>query len=207
MAPIFQSAALCFMALCGLKSAYAAEEGTPSPSPVAAGEDAYLALNLARRGGLSVRLNALTKQQTIVDTVVAKLTTLAGDDCGQVNSVTSATVSLRTTYPKDGKFTEAPWNDTQVVNILHVLWSASTEVGCAVTTKCTDKQLLVCQMTPKGGNGVPFSEEFYKALVSRTDSIESMTEADLKTGSNSGSAAVPSVLLAGLVAMLATAAA
>ncbi|CDJ37354.1 SAG family member [Eimeria tenella] len=235
MAPIFQSAALCFMALCGLKSAHAAGGGggsAASPTPVAAGDDVYLALNLARRGRLAVRLNALTKQQTLVDSLLKSIPTTVGNDCGKIDSVTSQTASgfvatfttepnykklvqdalsaalkKMTKYPTDDKFNVAPWTDAEVANILHVLSSASTEVGCAVTTKCASKQLLVCQMNPKLGTGAPFSEEFFKALQSRSDSIEDMTEADLKTGSNSGIVAVPSVLFAGLVAMLATAAA
>ncbi|CDI81232.1 SAG family member [Eimeria acervulina] len=117
------------------------------------------------------------------------------------------------TYPSTW---DAFWSNPDGANLANLLWSQSTKIACAVGV-CTDdtplssgkEAILVCQFSPAAQqNAAPFSKEYYDALHARNTPITEMTEADLKESSTGGAAAaVPSLLFASLITILATAAA
>ncbi|CDJ45614.1 SAG family member [Eimeria brunetti] len=70
----------------------------------------------------------------------------------------------------------------------------------------TKEAVLFCELDPAATrNEAPFNEEYFNALISRTDKLTSMTADDLKAPANNAPVASPvlAVLMAGLVAMLA----
>ncbi|CDJ57413.1 SAG family member [Eimeria maxima] len=75
------------------------------------------------------------------------------------------------------------------------------------TVTATDKAVLFCKLDPSTQeNTAPFSEDYFKALIARETSLTDMTENDLQPSVELGAApaAVPTILIAGLVAMLTT---
>ena len=241
MGLIFKSSAFCLVALYGFQLAtaattFAAEDVT---------DDAYLSVNLARNGKLSVRINEVTKADDMVQT----LKTALGNGTGLTSSGTCDNMALGTslkltfsvkftqetsktpnyrdmvqtalnkglgqlpTYPSSWN---AFWANADGANLANLLWSESTKIACAVGV-CTDDSpppsgkdaILVCQFSPAAQeNAAPFSKEYYDVLHARNTPITEMTEADLKESSTGGAAAaVPSLLFASLITILATAAA
>ncbi|CDJ45628.1 SAG family member [Eimeria brunetti] len=114
------------------------------------------------------------------------------------------------------------WEDASGANLAYLLGSNSTSIGCVIGT-CNkvvtpeerspvspqvspEKTVLFCILNPAAENGkAPFDEEYFNELVARTAKLAEMTEDDLKAPSNDGTAAaaIPTVLAAGFVSMLA----
>ncbi|CDJ60865.1 SAG family member [Eimeria maxima] len=105
------------------------------------------------------------------------------------------------------------WSDANGANLANLLWSKSNGVGCALAVCAedaaeTDTAFLVCQMDPAPQlNNAPFEKPYYLALKERTTKLKDMKEEELKGTTGGSSIAVPSVLLASLVALIATTAA
>ncbi|CDJ28884.1 uncharacterized protein EMH_0044800 [Eimeria mitis] len=120
------------------------------------------------------------------------------------------------TYPADTEAWKKVWKKTNAPGVLHLLEATSTKIACviancvqspAVDTYAKSKQetkttaLLFCELSPAATEERPvFSEEYFKELIARKDELSSMTEDDLTSSAN---VAVPSILTAGLVAILA----
>ncbi|CDJ34025.1 SAG family member [Eimeria mitis] len=247
MGPIFKRAAVaCLVALSGLEPATAA---TPPQFTVHdAGEDAYLSVNLARVGQMSVRISQLTKDDELIESVRG---TLAGTDGERTVTTCADTISelkkqksfvaqftkeddrnyrqsvqealttglkLMESYPTTDDEWKELWKKPDGVNLASLLWSNSTNIGCAVGI-CTEgtqgdrtttkTAYLFCQMDPAAEeNKAPFDKEYYEALTARKTLLTAMTEEDLKTPSNGAApVAVPSLVLAGLTAIVALASA
>ncbi|CDJ59636.1 SAG family member [Eimeria maxima] len=239
MRPFFKTSALCLLALCGLQSATAAKL-TFAVSDV--GEDAYTAANLARNGELSVHISPLQKSEDIVTALKAALRANppTGDACASMalptyfdkvafharytkgttgpnyrelfqTALTQGTdLSQMKPYPTDW---EEVWNQEAGANLAYLLWSTSTEIGCATATCKEDADekanaVLYCQLVDKPKtNGTPFTEEYYKELMGRKVPLSQMKEDELEVSAGASSIAAPSGLLASLVAIMATIAA
>ncbi|CDJ45608.1 SAG family member [Eimeria brunetti] len=124
-------------------------------------------------------------------------------------------------YPKTGEGWTEIWSDEDFANLAHLLSSNSTKVGCVVG-KCTkveagargsgkreaelqaDSAVLLCDLQPAASNGqAPFDEDYFTGLIARTAKLTDMTADDLKaTNDATTAAAVPTIMFAGLVAML-----
>ncbi|CDJ32253.1 SAG family member [Eimeria mitis] len=110
------------------------------------------------------------------------------------------------------------WTIPEGANLASLLWSNSTKVGCAVgictegtqeNRNITESAYLFCQMDPPAEeNKAPFDKEYYEALKERKTLLTAMTEEDLKAPVQGAAvAAVPSLLVAGLTAIVAFASA
>ncbi|CDJ27305.1 SAG family member [Eimeria mitis] len=69
----------------------------------------------------------------------------------------------------------------------------------------TDKAALFCQLSPAATKDkAPFDEDYFNGLIARTTALADMTKEDLKSAAGGGAAtvALPTVLIAGLVAIL-----
>lgn len=124
-------------------------------------------------------------------------------------------LSQMSTYPSQWN---TVWAQDDGANFAKLLWSQSDKVGCAIAV-CTEvesspaseeqssRAFLVCKMTPAPTTDqAPFTEQYYNALKQRKTALKDMKEDDV-TSTGASSIAVPSVLLAGLVAIVATVAA
>ncbi|CDI74155.1 SAG family member [Eimeria praecox] len=132
-----------------------------------------------------------------------------------VENVINNGLILMQTYPTTDQEWKNFWGQPGGANMANLLWANSTTIGCAVgvctevtdgsSTQTTDKAILFCQMNPEPQQDKPpFSKDYYEALSQRETSLVDMTPEDLKAPSKGGSAvAVPSVLLAGMAAILA----
>ncbi|CDJ26950.1 SAG family member [Eimeria mitis] len=122
-------------------------------------------------------------------------------------------------YPDSEEKWREFWENADGANLAHLLWTNSTGVGCAVGT-CTQGgdqnrtagtsiAFLFCEMKPAAvENKAPFDKEYYEALTERKTPLTQMTEEDLKVPVQGGAAAaVPSLLVAGLTAIVAFASA
>ncbi|CDJ45611.1 SAG family member [Eimeria brunetti] len=125
-------------------------------------------------------------------------------------------------YPKTEDEWQAIWGNEAGANLAYLLSANSTTVGCIVG-KCTAEQtepigptkrdteaelktaVLFCQLAPEATkNQAPFDEEYFTGLIARTAQLADMTADDLKaTNGSAAAAAVPTIVFAGLVAMLA----
>ncbi|CDJ45646.1 SAG family member [Eimeria brunetti] len=134
-------------------------------------------------------------------------------------------------YPGDTQAWEEIWKQDAGASLGYLLGSNSTQIGCAigrctkVTTQTgptrsimektvdsneaveelTNKAVLLCQLEPPATkNTAPFDEAYFTGLIARTTELANMTEEDLKAPTNDGTAvaAVPTILFAGLLAML-----
>ncbi|CDJ28249.1 SAG family member [Eimeria mitis] len=236
MGPIFKgAAAVCLLALSGLEPATAATQ-PPAFTVEEAGEDAYLSVNLARVGQMSVRINQLTKDDTLIDSVKETfgvkdggrtLTTCAEAISGlrkKKEFVVQFTTAEDRNYRRSVHMKSYPdnwqefWTKPEGANLASLLWSNSTNIGCAVgictesadgTPSSTKTAYLFCQMSPEAEQDkAPFDKEYYEALTARQTLLTAMTEEDLKVPVQGGAAAaVPSLLVAGLTAIVAFASA
>ncbi|CDJ45631.1 SAG family member [Eimeria brunetti] len=120
---------------------------------------------------------------------------------------------------------ETIWQDDDGANLAYLLGANSTAIGCVIgqctteksttpggrsTATPTGKAVLFCELKPAAEKSkAPFDEEYYDGLIARTDKLASMTEEDLKAPSNdaTATAAIPTILSAGVVAMLTVASA
>ncbi|CDJ34024.1 SAG family member [Eimeria mitis] len=123
-------------------------------------------------------------------------------------------------YPEtetEEKWTEF-WAKPDGANLAHLLSSNSTKVGCAIGTCAAAAQVyrtsqsatfLFCQMEPAAvKDKAPFDKEYYEALKERKTQLTAMTDEDLKAPvQGAAAAAVPSLLVAGLTAIVAFASA
>ncbi|CDJ26997.1 SAG family member [Eimeria mitis] len=129
-----------------------------------------------------------------------------------VEKVLEAGFNELQSYPEDeGEWTTF-WGKPDFANLARLLSSNSTKVGCAVGT-CTKTEeartgtsitFLLCEMDPAAvQNKAPFDKEYYEALKERKTSLTEMTDEDLKAPVQGGAAAaVPSLLVAGLTAIV-----
>ncbi|CDJ45647.1 hypothetical protein EBH_0044460 [Eimeria brunetti] len=135
-------------------------------------------------------------------------------------------------YPVDETAWGKIWEKDAGASLGYLLGSNSTQVGCVIgrctkvttpgeanrsavekTVKSgdpvetpTSKAVLLCQLEPAADrNTAPFDEDYFVGLIARKTELANMTEEDLKAPANDGTAAaaVPTILFAGLVAMLA----
>ncbi|CDJ28154.1 SAG family member [Eimeria mitis] len=166
MGPNFKgAAAVCLMALSGFQQVTAVT--APKFAVEAAGEDAYISVNLARVGQMSVRINQLTKDDGLIEGLQETLpgaealravTTCAeaiselkkqktfvaqfikDDDKNYRQSVQEAlTTGLKQveSYPTTDAKWQDFWGNVDGANLASLLWSNSTKVGCAVGI-CTE---------------------------------------------------------------------
>ncbi|CDJ45623.1 SAG family member [Eimeria brunetti] len=116
---------------------------------------------------------------------------------------------------------EEIWESDDGASLAYLLGSNSTKIGCVVgqcikvetdttddsdpTEESTGDDVLFCELSPAAKkNEAPFDEDYFNGLIARTAQIAQMTEEDLQSSSNDGTAAaaVPTTLAAGVVAML-----
>ncbi|CDI74154.1 SAG family member [Eimeria praecox] len=129
-------------------------------------------------------------------------------------------------YPQSDAEWQNIWKQEDGANLSYLLAANSTQIGCAIgrcttvntpadpqppeqqpTESPTNHAMLFCQLTPAATeNQAPFNEDYFSALITRKAQLNDMTEEDLKVPSNgtSTAAALPTILIAGLAAMLAT---
>ncbi|CDJ45648.1 SAG family member [Eimeria brunetti] len=134
-------------------------------------------------------------------------------------------------YPEDTEAWTTIWSKDAGASLGYLLGSNSTQIGCVigrctkVTTQGeqkrssvgkaarvdnpvetpTNKAVLLCQLEPPAAKDTaPFDEAYFTGLIARTTELANMTEEDLKAPTNDGTAvaAVPTILFAGLLAML-----
>ncbi|CDJ32741.1 uncharacterized protein EMH_0077380 [Eimeria mitis] len=125
------------------------------------------------------------------------------------------------TYPSGTSAWQEKWGKQKVHSVLHLLGASSTKIGCVIGN-CVKKvevpvhaksdpdqpttSVLFCELTPAATvDEAAFSEAYFKELIARETKIKDMTEEDLKDPivTSSADAVVPSILTAGLVAILA----
>ncbi|CDJ45603.1 SAG family member [Eimeria brunetti] len=124
-------------------------------------------------------------------------------------------------YPSTGDGWTTIWQDKNFANLAYLLNSNSTKVGCVIG-KCTAVQsppqgptgretgnqaemaVLLCDLDPPATkNQAPFDEDYFTGLIARKAKLTDMTTDDLKaTNDGTAAAAVPTIMFAGLVAML-----
>ncbi|CDJ26995.1 uncharacterized protein EMH_0078340 [Eimeria mitis] len=222
MAPLYKTAAaFCLVGLFGLQC------GAETPAKykfevVPVKDDAYLTAKLARNGKISAKTNTVEMDSQTVSTLQEKVAAKTdGTDVTCEEFIVDALVSAYTTkgsntYPKDTTAWQAIWEKDGVPSLLHLLEASSTKIGCVIG-KCVKqpdssegddptKATLFCELSPAAAEGqAAFSEEYFKELIARQDELKSMTEDDLKDPivTSSADASVPSILTAGLVAILA----
>ncbi|CDI74156.1 SAG family member [Eimeria praecox] len=121
---------------------------------------------------------------------------------------------LMQTYPTTDQEWKNFWGQPGGANMANLLWANSTTIGCAVlvcteaedsgTAQTADRAILFCQMNPEPQQDKPpFSKDYYEALSQRETSLVDMTPDDLKASKGGSAVAVPSVLLAGISAIIA----
>ncbi|CDJ45621.1 SAG family member [Eimeria brunetti] len=112
------------------------------------------------------------------------------------------------------------WASDAGASLAYLLGANSTKIGCVIgeciqvqtqdegepsSEESTGNAFLFCDLSPAVDKSkAPFDEEYFNVLVARTAKLAEMTEEDLKAPSNDGTAAgaFPTILVAGLVAML-----
>ncbi|CDJ45612.1 SAG family member [Eimeria brunetti] len=125
------------------------------------------------------------------------------------------------------------WTADAGASLAYLLWSKSTKIGCVIgkCTKGAAPDdgvlgskeggaegrvstgeasavpaVLFCQLDPAPTkNQAPFDEEYFTGLIARTARLEDMTTDDLKapTNDDTAAAALPTIMFAGLAAMIA----
>ncbi|CDI76888.1 SAG family member [Eimeria acervulina] len=168
MGLIFKSSAFCLVALYGFQLATAAP---PTFAAEDVTDDAYLSVNLARNGKLSVHINEVTKADDMVQTLKTALgdgTGLTSSDATCDNMALGASLKLtfsvkftqetsKTTNYREmvqtalnkglGQLPTYPstwnafWANADGANLANLLWSQSTKIACAVGV-CTDESPL-----------------------------------------------------------------
>ncbi|CDJ28253.1 uncharacterized protein EMH_0039260 [Eimeria mitis] len=137
-------------------------------------EDAYLSANLARNGKLPVHISEVTKDESIVNELTAKVT-------AQEQPAADSCTALLTTKLKEN-------------------FHYSFDYEPKSETSPDYRQLL--QKALDAGLTV-FDEEYFNGLIERTTQLKDMTKDDLKNSVGNGPVATAStILIAGLVAML-----
>ncbi|CDJ45650.1 hypothetical protein EBH_0047790 [Eimeria brunetti] len=146
------------------------------------GEDAYLAVNLARNGKLPVRIKEVSEDKDLV-AELEETVEPGGDEArgAEIDSESCKTLINSATFKE--MFRQAfdyPTDTDATPNYRQML------------QKALDEGLTL------------FSEDYFTGLIARTTQLEDMTDEDLKAPTNDGAAAaaVPTILLAGLGAML-----
>lgn len=137
--------------------------------------------------------------------------TASPDFATLMNTALHAGLDALTTLPTE-MWGAGLWSTNDAVNnIGYLLWQKSTKVGCAVTQCTAAANLVLCRFAPGPVVGdAPFSAEYFTAIKARTQSLADMTAADINDGSStggggsSGTMAVPSVLVVGIIAMMFT---
>ncbi|CDJ32329.1 SAG family member [Eimeria mitis] len=187
------AAAVCLVVVCGPQSGVAG--------------DAYLAAKLARNGKLPVHITEVSEDENTVTTLTNTVNdATAGDDATCKKLVES---HLKETFHRAFEY------KADTTPNYHELLQAALNDGLAVFEKegpmnglrpKHPPQLWFCFL------GLSFclffllfSEEYFNGLIERTTLLKDMTADDLKlsVGNGAEAAAVPTILIAGLVAMLA----
>ncbi|CDJ36840.1 uncharacterized protein EMH_0097260 [Eimeria mitis] len=211
MAPFYKAAAaFCLVGLCWFQSE-AAEEKKYIFEVAPAEEDAYLTAKLARNGKITAKTNTVEKDPQLVSSLQGKVgtstedtnaacTTLMTDDLKKLfhhafeyteehdyrqlvqDAVTAGLEEFGKTYPADSDAWKQVWKKEKARSMMHLLGASSTKIGCVIA-----------------------NEDYFKELSTRTTELKSMTDEDLKDPivTSSADATVPSILTAGLVAILA----
>ncbi|CDJ45600.1 SAG family member [Eimeria brunetti] len=125
-------------------------------------------------------------------------------------------------YPQTDSAWQQTWQNTDFANLAYLLNSNSTKVGCVIGT-CTKEQdaaspgitrekqtevvatVFLCDLDPAATKDkAPFDQEYFTGLIARTAKLTNMTADDLKASTNDGTAAaaVPTVAIAGLLAVM-----
>ncbi|CDJ29612.1 uncharacterized protein EMH_0051220 [Eimeria mitis] len=125
------------------------------------------------------------------------------------------------TYPADTSAWRNIWGNAKLLSVLHLLGASSTKVACVIANcvktagdvgvlsesdDAPEKSVLFCELKPAAAeNEAAFSEEYFKELKERTTQLKDMKEEDLEDPivTSSANVAVPSILTAGLGAILA----
>ncbi|CDJ27905.1 uncharacterized protein EMH_0035990 [Eimeria mitis] len=173
MAPLYKTAAVvCLVALCGLQ----AEASTPTYKFTVEDvqEDAYLAANLARNGKLPVHISEVTKDDNLVSTLEAKVSSEEPPTAANCTALITAQLKERFHY----SFEHEPASQAS-----------------------PDYRQLLQDALDEGLK--TFNEEYFNGLIERTTQLKDMTKDDLKNSVGNGPVATAStILIAGLVAML-----
>ncbi|CDJ28152.1 uncharacterized protein EMH_0099230 [Eimeria mitis] len=174
MASLYKTAAaVCLVALCGLQTE--ASNPTYKFTVEEVQADAYMSANLARNGKLPVRISVVTKDDTLVDSLRSAVKAATGENAEACEGL--ITSDLKETFHHTFEYTE----DAEATPNYRQLLQKAVEAGLAA-----------------------FDEEYFNGLVARTTALKDMTADDLQTpvGDGAEAAAVRTILIAGLVAML-----
>ncbi|CDJ45644.1 hypothetical protein EBH_0041120 [Eimeria brunetti] len=216
------AAAVCLVALSGLQSAVADDNTYKFVAEEVTEADAYFAANLARNGKLPVQISAVARDDELIAALKKKVESKP-QHTGQACEATHITSNLETIFHHAFDYKTGTTPDylallqnaidsgLTVFNLVPAeerdtgLDGASREVARGNAENQTEKAVLFCELSPAvTSDKTPFDEEYFTGLASRTAQLSEMTEDDLKAPTNDGTAAtaVPTVLAAGLVAML-----
>ncbi|CDJ28148.1 uncharacterized protein EMH_0098790 [Eimeria mitis] len=226
MASFYKTAAtVCLVALSALESE--AQQSTKYKFTVVdVDEDAYLSTNLARNGKLPVHISEVTKDESLVTDLTAKVAPEAQQ--AAENCAALITTELKNNFHHSFEYEPASKASPDYRQILQdaldvglkefkcteVVTPEEPEVpvslqdgtGASETPEGTSTKdaVLFCQLKPAAvKNSAPFDEEYFNGLIERTTELKDMTEDDLKNSVGNGPAATAStIIIAGLVAIL-----
>ncbi|CDJ34026.1 uncharacterized protein EMH_0058240 [Eimeria mitis] len=174
MIPLYKTAAaVCLVALCGLQT----EASTPTYKFKVEDvqPDAYLSANLARNGKLPIRISTVTKDDALVDSLKSAVQAATGENAGACEGLITSDLKKTFRHAFDYQV------DAGTTPNYRQLLQEAVEEGLAA-----------------------FDEEYFNGLTARTTALKDMTADDLQTpvGDGAEAAAIPTILIAGLVAML-----
>ncbi|CDJ45645.1 hypothetical protein EBH_0042230 [Eimeria brunetti] len=182
MAPLYTvAAAVCLVALSELRQV-AADQTTYKLKAQDVTEDAYFAVNLARNGRLPVHIKVVAEDKELVSELTEKVNTEGA-------GLPARDVTEESCKPLI--------NSENFKEMFHHAFDYSAEADAKPNYRQTLQEAL------KAGLAL-FNEDYFTGLIARTTELADMTEEDLKAPTNDGTAAtaVPTVIFAGLVAML-----
>ncbi|CDJ45622.1 hypothetical protein EBH_0016680 [Eimeria brunetti] len=156
------AAAVCLVALCGLRSVAAGKTTTYEFTAVDVNEDAYVAANLVRNGKLAVHISEVTKNATLVSDLKHKVEQASGEPLESCDGLidTSNPIGI---FNHTSEYAESPnyrtmlqaaldkglevfkakgyqnkwkeiWGDADGANLAYLLGSNSTSMGCVIGT-------------------------------------------------------------------------
>ncbi|CDJ28151.1 uncharacterized protein EMH_0099120 [Eimeria mitis] len=175
MASLYKTAAtVCLFALCGLHLAAAGTKKYKFTAEEVT-EDAYLAANLARNGKLPVHITEVEKDDGLVTSLKGKVDGKPAGTDGTCETLIES--DLKETF--------------------HHIFEYET------VAKTTPNYRELLQDALDAGITL-FDEEYFNGLIERTSLLKDMTADDLKNsvGDGAAAAAVPTILIAGFVAIL-----
>ncbi|CDJ54288.1 hypothetical protein EBH_0045860 [Eimeria brunetti] len=169
------TAAVCLLAFCGLESEAALNKKCTFTVEEVEEAD-YIYANFVRNGKLPTHISEVTRDQQLVDSLTQEV---------QAREATAAEGACETLV-KESNFK----------TMFHHAFEYEND------TPPSYSQLLQDAL---GAGLAVFGEEYFNGLIARTAKLEEMTADDLKAPAEDAAAAtaVPTILIAGLVAMLA----